>query len=476
VLIKHSFIYLVSKIIPAIAAVVAISIYTRNLTLEEYGYYSFTILVAAGLNSVVFQWITISTGRHLPECRTLADRNKLFSTAILSFWFIGMVLFIASIAFWLFLEKTKIYGVLLHMTLLLSIAIGWFELLQKIYNAELRPKIYGYALSVKSITALSGGVITVLFLDLEVDYLLLVITLAHFIPIIFAFKYLKLVTLKEFDRKKLIEIALYGLPLTLTYLMVFLLNGASRYFIEINEGVSAVGRFSAPYDLIQFTVGSLVSVISLSGLPLIISSYQVNKKEGDEKAREYIGYFIFFLFPIVFGVIAVAPDISNIFIGQKFRADAESLIPYLVVILALSVLKSAYFDFAFQLSKKTKYQVVISGAAAVVAIVSNMMLVPRFGIIGAAYAGIVTYGFYLFLTVILGKIVHQLPFVSLMTISLIALSTLVAFSIAKRLDFVNAYISLGVKVVVFSSIYLLLSYVFNLVGIRDAIKRRKQDS
>ncbi len=68
---KYGAIYLVAKFFPAPIALGILAILTRNISPQEYGFYSLTILTAGFINSVFLQWIILGVGRYLPDCKNV---------------------------------------------------------------------------------------------------------------------------------------------------------------------------------------------------------------------------------------------------------------------------------------------------------------------------------------------------------------------------------------------------------------------
>jgi len=86
------------------------------------------------------------------------------------------------------------------------------------------------------------------------------------------------------------------------------------------------------------------------------------------------------------GLAALAPGIAHLLLGEAFRASAEGLIPLIALAALLANLKAFYFDLAFQLGQDTRALVRILAVAATTNILLNLLLIPRLGIIGAAWA------------------------------------------------------------------------------------------
>jgi O-antigen/teichoic acid export membrane protein len=89
--------------------------------------------------------------------------------------------------------------------------------------------------------------------------------------------------------------------------------------------------------------------------------------------------------PVVVGIfVGMASDITRFFLGASLRADAVLVIPWVAIAIAIGCLKSYFLDIAFQLAKVTHMQSRITVLMAVLNVVLNLALMPKFGVVGAA--------------------------------------------------------------------------------------------
>jgi O-antigen/teichoic acid export membrane protein len=100
-------------------------------------------------------------------------------------------------------------------------------------------------------------------------------------------------------------------------------------------------------------------------------------------------YIVMLLVLLVAGLCAVAPPVVRLFTTERFQ-DAALVTPW----IALGVMFQGLYlvgSIGLVISKRTKRYPVATGAAAAVSIVANLVLIPRFGILGAAWANTLSY-------------------------------------------------------------------------------------
>jgi len=66
------------------------------------------------------------------------------------------------------------------------------------------------------------------------------------------------------DRKLLLNLSSYGLPLTILFFLNFLVSSSDRFLLGYLMSVGAAGLYAAGYDLAQQSVGLLMSAVNLA--------------------------------------------------------------------------------------------------------------------------------------------------------------------------------------------------------------------
>jgi O-antigen/teichoic acid export membrane protein len=85
------------------------------------------------------------------------------------------------------------------------------------------------------------------------------------------------------------------------------------------------------------------------------------------------------------------------------------LLPVVAVAAALFGLKAFHFDIAFHLERNSTPLVASSAVAAVLNVALTVLAIPRFGILGAAYATVVAFSVALILSAWWGRFLPQMP-------------------------------------------------------------------
>ncbi len=407
-ILQHILTYTAVKFFPAIGTIAALMVFTRLMSPDQFGEYSLTVSVTATAVGILGNFLVIGLGRFEPAAKTDVDQRQLHSTVMGT----AILMSVAVAALTAILAALDLlpalsvdyyfFATLFSLSLLLMLS-------QKLINANLKPKAYGLSLALKNILLLLAGA-ACLLAGFGVQGVLVSLAIASLLASLPALSLWAKTSWKSFDLGVLRQLWSYGAPLTLLYLFVMIISFSDRIFIDLMLGSEEVGLYSAGYDLTQYTIAIVASIVHLAAFPIILKAYE---SEGEEKVKALLStsirILLLVMLPVTLGFIAVKEEISGIFLGDAFTATSSMLIPILALSVLLSAIKSYYFDYVFQITKTTWLQSVPPMLAAVINCVLNYVLIRSMGVIGAAYATLISYIAYLLLTVMLSKKVFKLP-------------------------------------------------------------------
>ena len=406
-LVRHSFIYALARGVPGIVNFLAIMIYTRMMTPGEYGQYALVIAAVGLIDSVLFQWIRLGLLRFLPHYSK--HPQVLLSTLFLAF--LSVVAFtsllgIVGYFFWTGQEEHK----LLVVGLILLWIQGWYELELELARSQLAPLRYGMMSIFKSLLALTIGLLLLYQGIGEVAPLLGLIIGMALASLLFACREWRVIHADSFDTSLLKNLLHYGLPMTATYTLAFLVGSSDRFMLGWFQGADAPGLYAPGYDLTQFSLLMLLMVVNLAAYPLVVRAMEhEGLKEAREKLKDVLLLSVAVALPVATGIAVCSENIAGVMLGEKYQHAAASLIPLIALSSFLFGMKVFYLDLAFQLSKKTYIEPKIMLVAALVNVLLNLWWIPLYGLMGAAFATVVAYGAAAYLAWRMGRKVFPLP-------------------------------------------------------------------
>ncbi len=385
----------------------ALAVYSRLLPPDEYGRYALIVAVVAAINAILFQWLRASIRRLLLAYE--GRRVKLLSTVRASYY--ALTLLVAAVA----VTTAMLLGghdlrVFVALAALLLIAQAVFELNQDIQLIEQRPSRYGVAAVTKAALALGlGGILAWIGYGAAGALIGAIVGLG--IPALWlSLQHFRSTSVSDATLGTLEEVARYGLPLSLSYALQFVVDASDRFLLGAFRGAADVGRYAAAYDLCWQVLTVLMVVVNLAAFPLIVRDMESNGIDAAKaRSREHAILFVAVALPAATGFALLAGPIARAMLGAEFRNTAIVLIPIIAVAVFLSGLKAYYFDVALQLTRDTRAIAWIAFVSASVNVVLNLFLIPTWGSLAAAWSTLIAYAVALALSVVLGRRRLQLP-------------------------------------------------------------------
>ncbi len=129
--------------------------------------------------------------------------------------------------------------------------------------------------------------------------------------------------------------------------------------------------------------------------------------DSKQTYADVLKYFTAFGLLIFLGVMFYL-DLVKLFIGKGFREGVE-IVPY---VLIANLFLGIFFSLSvwYKKSDKTHFGALIAIIGAVITIIMNVLLVPRMGYMGAAYAVLTCFSVMMIFSYILGQKYYRIPY------------------------------------------------------------------
>ncbi|MGC8785104.1 MAG: lipopolysaccharide biosynthesis protein [Armatimonadota bacterium] len=403
-LLRHSAIYLLARGLPGAINFLAIAIYTRLLSPDEYGRYALVVAGVGMVNVVCFQWLNLSVLRFLPAYPT--PTALLASVKAMYYLLASVITLVVVVA--VFAGVPAAWKGLTLLAVLLLWAQTWFDLNLEITRTRVQPVRYGIGSGIRASTMIIAG--TLFLLRYPVAHAPLAGQLLGALAGGFLLSSRQWFGFRARINKAIIQqLVRYGLPLTGTFALSFVIGSSDRFLLAYYLNEQAAGLYAAAYDLTAQILLVVMMVVNLAAYPLAVSSLE---QHGVQAARVQLSRNIWLLLavavPLAMTLVIFAPQISLV-LGSQFHRSASTIIPWIAIAVFLAGIRSYHFDLAFQLGKYTLGQLWVTGIAAATNIMLNMMWIPRWGIQGAAWATLAAYAIALVASTVLGRKVFPVP-------------------------------------------------------------------
>jgi len=191
-----------------------------------------------------------------------------------------------------------------------------------------------------------------------------------------------------FDGPLLREVLGFGLPKAPHGFMLQLLNLADRRILSGFRGLAAAGVYDKGYAL-GAGVKFALSAFEPAWQPFVYA--QIGKPEAPRTLARLVSYawLVFTGFGLAVAVFGRELLVALTFTNPAFWVGA----PVVPVVVLAYLLHGLFLltSIGIAIEKKTRYYPVITAAAAGTNLVANFALIPPFGMLGAAWATVVSY-------------------------------------------------------------------------------------
>ena len=191
------------------------------------------------------------------------------------------------------------------------------------------------------------------------------------------------------DKESIIQVFRYGLPLIPHAIAAVLISGSSRFFLADILGVKEVGVFAVSFQVAS-SIFIIMSSINLAWSPYLFE--RLNKTPTMDiklKLIKQTYQIMLFMIIVVLVFLVFSQFIFHVLIDESYHSGL-----LLSRILAIGFLfQGFYFMFTNYIfySKKTKYLSFITLFSSIIVVLSNLYFINLIGILGAAYALVISY-------------------------------------------------------------------------------------
>lgn len=263
----------------------------------------------------------------------------------------------------------------------------------------------------------------------------------------------------KFSLNKLKESLLYGIPLIPHAIGGWILMMSDRWFLERYRTNAEIGVYALAYQF-GILIYYLISAINKAYVPFFFKTAEEDKNATDIFSN-ILKYYSVFILTIGLGIAVFAKEIILLITSNKSYFEAYKVIP----IITLAYIFEGFYYMAINsvfYAKKTHLLAITTGLTAVLDILLNYLLIPPYGIYGAAIA---TAGAYLFLFILTYIIAQRYYYIKWNWNSILInfVLCLLAYEVA-TLGSRGILGSFILKILVFI-IYIIILFIFKILSI-----------
>jgi O-antigen/teichoic acid export membrane protein len=390
-IVQNTFIYTIGQILPQAAGFILLPIYTHYLSPAEYGIVNSMVVFQTIIAIFFTLCLERSIFRLYWDYKSESEKKDFLGTitisiSVLSVLFLGL-LFLLNGSVGLMYKSISFFPFFAYA--IFSTFFATFSMVPK--NHLMVKEKAGYFVTISLIQFFLNAGFILWWLIVKdggaIGYLKGNL-FGHLVMFpFFIFISFKTIHLK-FSYKIFKKIASFSLPLIPAILTGWILNLSDRIFIERFFTLGDVGIYSLGYKIAGM-VGIFAGSISMAYSPVFFKlANSDNQVIAVKSISRYNHIYLMVVVIFCFFVSFFAKEVIIILFNEKYR-EAYLFIP-LISFSYLFSQAGGITGLFFQQSKKMKENMYISISAAFMNIILNFLLIPRFGVFGAAYATILS--------------------------------------------------------------------------------------
>ncbi|MBL7107886.1 MAG: polysaccharide biosynthesis C-terminal domain-containing protein [Candidatus Cloacimonetes bacterium] len=379
-----------------------IPILTKYLIPEEYAVYSLLLIFISFASIIYFAGIHESLFSYFYDKKNNNYQFTLITTIYITLIFIGIIFSLLIIIFRYQISnlifKTDLYA---NLFLAMSIIIFFdviYGITLSLLNVMEKSSQYVYLSLSKNILLIILIIIGMINRSINIEFVIISMLTSSFVAVIYSGYFLRR-TLRNlaseishkilFSFNKLKKILNFGLPMIPCSLSLIILLLSDRYMLNFllkentlyNIGIYAVG----------YKIGMAISFFT-SIFFLIYYPYAMKVSDKSDSKNIYRNFYKYFiLFGTFFGsiVILFSFEIFSTLIDNAYLEGSRIVFFGVISHFLFGVFNTIII--VFYIKKKSIYLLLCSGSGALINIILNFILIPKYEIYGAGWASIIAY-------------------------------------------------------------------------------------
>lgn len=472
--IKETGIYFIGTIGVAVISFVISLLYSDMFTTDDYGLYS---LIAA-LYNLLYQlftgWMTHSILCFYPKEKDNENAKSLRNT-MLFVLFVVSAIFVIIICAGSFIYRTS---PLLRQMCIVYIGVFFFEGLLLIFNTFIQAEGNSKQYSINTIlnSIIKSVAIVVLYYIIgfkSVTVIIVSLLTAELVQSIYIFvkyKWGKIINVKWISKNLLRQVIKFGYPLIAVSVIFNVLTYSDRYIIRLFQTTSQVGLYSYGYNMGNALFYTMTNGIMLGAYPRLTKEWVASgRKKTEEMMTEYLNMFCYLMIPATVGVIVTGSRIIQTLCNQNYWASSSVFVITCISYTAYGF--AQYTNKAWELTTNTKVILRLNIISAVLNIVLNFWLIPKFGYVIAAVTTLISFVIYIILSVFLSRRIFTFRFGKKNMINIIiSSSVMLAVLCVLENHLKKGLMMLAVEILIGVVVYVMMLFILQDKIIRTVLK------
>jgi len=458
-LIKHSSIYSIGELSKIAIAFLLLPIYTRFLIPEEYGILEL-ITILGSIFSIFFS-LSMYSGfqkTYLYDSNTKKEKKEALSTALMFVITNSVIMF--SIAFLFSKDITLlIFGDIgnqyfVKLVFLVTLFQTFTVIPQSFMIAENKSKLFVIISLIQTIINMSLNIFFVAYLKKGIEGILFgnLITMALIGSVLTIWLFNKagfVVNLKWL--KTMLS---FSFPMVFSYLASFILTMSDRFILNMFSSLTQLGLYGLGYKIGMILNIAIVSPFMGAYSPFC---FTIAKEKGHKEIFSRV--FLYTAIVMTIAALSLAlfsKDILRIATTPEYF-EAYKVVIYVTLSYAIYC-TTAVLASGINITGKTIYASLTVILAAIINIILNFILIPKYGMIGAAIATLISYFMQWVFIYTFSQRLYNIPY-PIFKVLFLFISSFFIYVVGESLLNYNVFIN-AILCLLAISLYICICYLF----------------
>lgn len=380
---SNTFIFAIGTFSSKLLVFIMLPLYTRVLSNSEYGELDLIVQACNILIPIMSVGILNAIIRFGLDNSTNA--KNVFSIGLVTTFlgFVGLLILTPILKRIYFISEYIIY---VYLFILMS---SLHSLCSNFIRTQEYIKLYAFDGVLRTVLTIAFNLIFLVEFEYGIAGYLLATILSDLISAVVLFiaaKLYKYVGLSYIDKITFKDMLKYSIPLIPTTVSTWIISMSDRYILSYILGSGANGLYAIAYKvptIITIVAGIFMDAWQISAM----DEYQ----KGDKGAffSKVLKVYSSLLFCGASVIITFTKLIIKLLASVKFYSAWE-YIPVLVIAIVFASLAN-FIGSIYMMHKKSEYIFTTTAVGAIINIILNLFLIPKYGIQGAAIATLISY-------------------------------------------------------------------------------------
>ena len=407
---SSSGLYAVGEVLNRGLAFLLLPVYTRYLPQSEYG----ALDLFNAFSGVLFACLLLGMPSALTkvfhqDCENDSERSRVLFTALgldlPVLLFGGGILFVFAEPLGRLIIGTDGMGGMVRLVVATAVSASLVAIVLSSFRARERAMAFVVVNLLQFVPAMVLNIVLVVHFELGMEGVLWGNLISSVVSLPVGLWLAGREDVWRFDRRLVEPLVHFGVLLIPVTLASWVIDLSDRYVLRLFEDLETIAIYGVGYKIGMILQMAVVWPFQLAW-PAV--SFSISKREGHEASyARVLTYFVLALVVGVLGLSLASRSGLAFLAGEPYRTAAQ-VVPWVALAYLFNGIHFCLTP-GIHIAKKTKVLPLFSGAAAAINLGLNFLLVPRFGVMGAAWSTTVTFFFLAVATWVLSQRVYPVP-------------------------------------------------------------------